>query len=586
MSEARARCPVCRSPSVEEWGALTFGRIFSVNCSRCGKFDISDEAKNVISRFSNLSRTQIANISGHIRANQGRVVFTKEISVLTALPTPSLADKATKLFRAISREYPRPGTSFLVNYWAMPKLLKRIETHEEEQYDPEPNFFKECDEQLFWLAEAWAADGDEIEYLIRQYLVETKGYLAKGFADGFLTITPNGWDFLQSLNEIDGQIKADEAFYLFYSPTGMPNESPAAVFYTVDGETVTKSLCKLLAREYSTVDGRPVFHCKAASSFSLEDQVLLDEVLNYVDLYDEPDAGVYDPPPSKELHLRAQFAVRARVLEDLVRRRTDTYSQTAAPAKRAVAVKPTANLTRTGTKRFKIALSFPGEHRSFVSQVADVLAARVGHECVLYDRYYEAEFARPDLDTYLQRLYHDESELVAVFLCADYERKEWCGLEWRAIRDLIKKRQSSAVMPLRFDNTEIPGLFSTDGYVWINNRPPQEVADLICQRMESAPSRLAPKGSENLKPESLAKSIINYSASDLLAEAQRLNSLPRFVVESPGGGGSSSGFDIHFPIKNLGSGAAVQIQAELVHDGTVLRAGDVREIPAGATCVY
>ena len=135
------------------------------------------------------------------------------------------------------------------------------------------------------------------------------------------------------------------------------------------------------------------------------------------------------------------------------------------------------------TQRFRIALSFPGEHRDFVEQVATRLADRVGRDRVLYDKYYEAEFARPDLDAYLQRLYHDESELIAVFLCADYARKDWCGLEWRAIRDLIKKRQASTIMPLRVDNTEIPGLFSTDGYVWIGGRSPQEIADLILQRL-------------------------------------------------------------------------------------------------------
>jgi hypothetical protein len=138
----------------------------------------------------------------------------------------------------------------------------------------------------------------------------------------------------------------------------------------------------------------------------------------------------------------------------------------------------------TQQKRFKIALSFPGEHRAFVEQVASHLASHVGRDRVLYDRYYEAELARPDLDIYLQRLYHDESELIAMFLCADYERKEWCGLEWRALRDLIKRRQASTIMPFRSDNTEIPGLFSTDGYVWIGNRSPLEVADLILQRMQ------------------------------------------------------------------------------------------------------
>ncbi len=133
-------------------------------------------------------------------------------------------------------------------------------------------------------------------------------------------------------------------------------------------------------------------------------------------------------------------------------------------------------------KRFQIALSFPGEHRDFVEKVADLVAEKTGRDHVLYDRYYEAEFARPDLDTYLQRLYHDESELIAVFLCAEYEAKEWCGLEWRAIRDLIKKRQTADVMPFRFDSTEVQGLFSIDGYVWIGERSPEEAAKLILER--------------------------------------------------------------------------------------------------------
>jgi hypothetical protein len=134
------------------------------------------------------------------------------------------------------------------------------------------------------------------------------------------------------------------------------------------------------------------------------------------------------------------------------------------------------------TRRFRIALSFPGEHRPFVEQVAEHLSAAVGREKVLYDKYYEAEFARADLDTYLQKLYHDESDLIAVFLSADYERKEWCGLEWRALRDLIKRRQTASVMPLRFDNTEIPGLFSTDGYIWIGDRSPADIAQRILER--------------------------------------------------------------------------------------------------------
>lgn len=155
-------------------------------------------------------------------------------------------------------------------------------------------------------------------------------------------------------------------------------------------------------------------------------------------------------------------------------------------------------------RRFRIALSFPDEHRVFVEQVAEHLAAAVGQDRILYYKLYEAEFARPNLDIHLQRLYHDQSDLIAVFLSADYERKEWCGLEWGAIRDLIKRRQDSSVMLLRFDNTEISGLFSTAGYIWIGDRSPEEIAFRIVERWRlnvGQPAALAPLSPSVSSPE-------------------------------------------------------------------------------------
>jgi hypothetical protein len=135
-------------------------------------------------------------------------------------------------------------------------------------------------------------------------------------------------------------------------------------------------------------------------------------------------------------------------------------------------------------KRFDVALSFPGEYRKQIKAVADNLSKTLGADHVLYDEYYEAEFARPDLDTYLQTLYHNQSELIVVFLCAEYDKKEWCGLEWKAIRDLMNKKEKSAIMFMRFDKAEIPGLFLGDGYVDIAKREADEIARLILQRHE------------------------------------------------------------------------------------------------------
>ena len=133
-------------------------------------------------------------------------------------------------------------------------------------------------------------------------------------------------------------------------------------------------------------------------------------------------------------------------------------------------------------KRFDVALSFPGEKRDFVAEVAEQLARTLGWERVFYDKFFEAELARPDLDTHLQTIYHDQSELIVVFLCKEYEQKDWCGLELRAIRDLIKKRQAH-IMPFRFDDTEISGFFTIDGYIDLRRRTPSETATLILNRL-------------------------------------------------------------------------------------------------------
>lgn len=133
--------------------------------------------------------------------------------------------------------------------------------------------------------------------------------------------------------------------------------------------------------------------------------------------------------------------------------------------------------------RFLVALSFPGEYREFVAAVARYLSEELGEQSILYDRFHEAEFARPNLDTHLQSLYHDESELVVVFLCADYERKEWPGLEWRAIRDLIKKKQADSIMLIRLDNADVSGIFSIDGYISVEGRAPMDIASLIMERL-------------------------------------------------------------------------------------------------------
>lgn len=140
-------------------------------------------------------------------------------------------------------------------------------------------------------------------------------------------------------------------------------------------------------------------------------------------------------------------------------------------------------IRRIEEMQFKVALSFPGERRAYVRAVAKALRKKLQPGTVFYDKDFASQLAIPNLDTMLQRIYLNNSDLVVVFLCSDYDVKEWCGIEWRAIREIIKHRGDHRVMPMRFDQSSIPGFFSIDGYVDLSENSPAQAARMILERV-------------------------------------------------------------------------------------------------------
>lgn len=138
-------------------------------------------------------------------------------------------------------------------------------------------------------------------------------------------------------------------------------------------------------------------------------------------------------------------------------------------------------------RRFTVALSYPGERREFVAQVADYLARTIPKKEILYDKYHEPEFSRLNLNRYLPRLYKDESELIVIFLCKEYSKKRWCKLEWRYIAQLIETDDENRIMLMSFDelaeNSDL-GILSGDGYAFIGDRRADAIGALILERLE------------------------------------------------------------------------------------------------------
>lgn len=132
--------------------------------------------------------------------------------------------------------------------------------------------------------------------------------------------------------------------------------------------------------------------------------------------------------------------------------------------------------------RFRVALSFPGEHRAYVERVAAELDHLLGPDACFYDRFYEAQLARPNLDGLLHRIYGEGSDLVVAFVCAEYDEKLWCGIEWRKIRERGATGDDRELMYVKLGEGEVTGMTRLDGYVDGRERGPEEVARMIADR--------------------------------------------------------------------------------------------------------
>lgn len=133
-------------------------------------------------------------------------------------------------------------------------------------------------------------------------------------------------------------------------------------------------------------------------------------------------------------------------------------------------------------KHFRVAMSFSGDRRALVSEIVSHIRSELEPDAVFYDFDYKAQLARPNLDTLLQDIYRNRSDLVVVFLGKEYASREWCGLEWRAIREIIKVKEDKKVMLVRCDGANIDGLFSIDGYIDANTHSSLQIAKCVLER--------------------------------------------------------------------------------------------------------
>jgi hypothetical protein len=133
--------------------------------------------------------------------------------------------------------------------------------------------------------------------------------------------------------------------------------------------------------------------------------------------------------------------------------------------------------------RYDVALSFAGENRDYVDQVATIL--REKDVRVFYDKFEEAKLWGKDLYEYLSEVYQKEARYTVIFISEHYAKKLWTSHERKSAQARAFKENCEYILPARFDDTEVPGLLPTIAYVSLREKTPEELAELIVQKLQS-----------------------------------------------------------------------------------------------------
>jgi hypothetical protein len=139
--------------------------------------------------------------------------------------------------------------------------------------------------------------------------------------------------------------------------------------------------------------------------------------------------------------------------------------------------------TNEVTFQYDIALSFAGEDRKYAEEIASALKA--ANISVFYDTYEQVSLWGVDLYEHLSTVYSEKARYCLMFLSENYAKKAWTTHERKSAQARAFYEQKEYILPLRIDNTKIPGINETIGYIDINQFTTEEIISMIISKLRT-----------------------------------------------------------------------------------------------------
>ena len=141
-------------------------------------------------------------------------------------------------------------------------------------------------------------------------------------------------------------------------------------------------------------------------------------------------------------------------------------------------------------KKYDVALSFAGEDRHYAEKLANLLKS--GGYSVFYDAYERAQLWGLNLYDHLTSVYKDQARYCVMFLSEHYARKLWTRHERQSAQARAFEESREYILPIRLDDTEIPGISGTIGYLDLRSMSIEEIYQILVEKLSGSTSQATP----------------------------------------------------------------------------------------------
>lgn len=137
---------------------------------------------------------------------------------------------------------------------------------------------------------------------------------------------------------------------------------------------------------------------------------------------------------------------------------------------------------------FDIALSFAGEDRIFVQRIAALLQDTGVR--IFYDEYAAADLWGRDLYAALDDVYRKRARFTVAFISRHYVSKPWTQHERMSAQARGLTESDPYFLPVKLDDSELPGLRPTIGYVDARQTTQEALVELIKKKLAETPGTI------------------------------------------------------------------------------------------------